>query len=718
MHRSTLVVDDDDRRRRQIVQAFSQRGLRYLDVADAFGAMAALGRADFGVVVANEGRRTLSLRGLCQLARRRHPDILILVVHREGSDPAAIPEILGVPVEVLPPSTTAAELAALVSGALSDAVDTVRSLKAVQSPSTQPNSDVDVDVEVVVDDDPTVKTRLAPAPPPEETLRLSAAPGPARPAPAFDVDEPTLRLPAAPAALPAPEPLPPMPLPQDTERLTVPQLATPPSAPPLSVPGPRLATPPSQTGAPAPGLARGAPPAPPAAFESLPTAPRPVTAVTQLREVTGTPEPVRAPAPSMFDVITAPGAPFSLGADEPTERQMRSPAPAPEPPPAPAPGQSPPAAAPEALLEGQLDGATGPALLMGLFSQELTGQLRVREGPAAGTLYFYRGEPVWADDPQGDAGLHRRLVQRGRLKPDAQLERVPQGQLLGSLVQKGLLSGQQMHEFMRELVRDFVLALANAATGTYRFDEDKNFLDVAPLLKVNPFGLILESRRRSLPPPELLSLSNTIADQFVIPQPGLVSAAEKIAPFVRGARLGRIIDGTRTARQIIEGGNLDMFMGTLVLVTLRDTRLISFEDAPHAAAEGGVTLTDAALSDEPREITLVDAEIPSVPEGSSEEAAVREEIFQLYMRLKPLTVPRQVLGVGLDAGLADVEAAYQARMRELDPRRVPEGSAQQLLAARVEELARKVTSAYQAVKLQIAAGEASGVLPKARSNPF
>ncbi|MCC7109140.1 MAG: hypothetical protein IT382_07625 [Deltaproteobacteria bacterium] len=538
-----------------------------------------------------------------------------------------------------------------------------------------------LDVEVdVVDEDPTVKTRVAPAPPPDETLRLQRAPGPAHPAPALDADEPTLRLPAAPGLAPAPAPLPPMPV---------------------------VAAPP------APASARAAPPAPAGELERLPTVPRPVTAVTQTRAVTVTPEPARAPAPSMFDVITAPSLPLNLGADEPTERQARSPAP----PPPTAPAVAPPTS-PEALLEGQLDGTTGPARLMGLFSQELTGQLRVREGPAAGTLYFYRGEPVWADDPQGDAGLHRRLVQRGRLKPDAQLERVPQGQLLGSLVQKGLLSGQQMHEFMRELVRDFVLALANAGSGAYRFDEDRNFLDVAPLLKVNPFGLILESRRRSLPPPELLTLSNTIADQFVIPQPGLVSAAEKIAPFVRGARLGRIIDGTRTARQIIEGGNLDMFMGTLVLVTLRDTRLISFEDVPHQAAEGGVTLTDAALSDEPREITLVDAEIPSMPDGSSEEAAVREEIFPLSMRLKPMTVPRQVLGVSLEAGLPEVEAAFQARMKELDPRRIPEGSAQQLLSARVEELARKVTSAYQAVKLQIAAGEASGALPKARSNPF
>lgn len=703
MHRSTLVVDEDDGRRRQVVHAFSRRGLRYLDVADAFGAMAALGRADFGVVVANEGRRTLSLRGLCQLARRRHPDILILIIHREGSDPAAIPEILGVPVEILPPTTSPDELAAIINGALADAVDTARAVKGVISSHTSSHTDsgdgsLDVDVDVVVDDDPTVKTRIAPAPPdapphvalpaadalqaPRRTDPLIVEPlpeaprPPARPpawAPAFVEDqEPTLRLPVAPAAAPA------FPSPPSTPVL--------PAPPPLPAEQPpRAAALPASVPGPLPTLAPPQPSAP--------------------RSVAHPPPLTRVPA---GDVVTTPDGVFNLGADEPTERMARSPSPPPDDP-----------AIPEALLEGLLDGASGPALLMGVFAQELTGRLTVKDGPAAGTLYFYRGEPVWADDPLGDVGLHRRLVQRGRLKPDAQLDRVPQGQLLGSLVQKGLLTGQQMHEFMRELVRDFVLALANAKSGAYRFDEDKKFLEVAPLLKVNPFGLILESRRRSTPPPELLTLSNTIADQFVIPQPGLVSAADKIAPFVRGARLGRVADGTRTTRQILEATSIDSFMGTLVMITLRDARLIQFEDAPHAAAAGGVTLTDAALSDEPREITLVDAEIPSAPDGSSEDTAVREEIFQLYMRLKPLTVPRQVLGVALDAGMAEVEAAYRARMRELDPKRIPEGSAQQLLAARVEELARKVANAYQAVKLQISGADGSGPMMKTgKTNPF
>ncbi|MBI1948436.1 MAG: hypothetical protein HYS27_22310 [Deltaproteobacteria bacterium] len=668
MHRSTLVVDDDDARRRQVVQALSIHGLRYLDVADAFGAMAALGRADFGVVVANEGRRTLSLRGLCQLARRRHPDIVILVVHRPGSDPTAIPGILGLPVEVLPPTVGPDELAAIVQGAIADAMDTAR-LPLARGSTASTSNELALDVDVVpIDDEPTVKTKLPVAPAPVAAAAVDASStDDAR------ADDPTVKLPVAPGPVEVPQPLPPLP----------------------PVPVPAVVA------------------APPAMVDVLPTpvtAPMPRAAPPSAAALVA---PLQEPTPAAprvmaSDLPTLPNAIRPLAVDEPTERMAAAPS---EP--------VVPDGSAEALLEGALDGAAGPALLMGVFAQELTGRLTVKDGPAAGTLYFYRGEPVWADDPLGDAGLHRRLVQRGRLKPDQKLDRVPQGQLLGSLVQKGVLTGQQMHEFMRELVRDFVLALANAASGAYRFDEDKKFLEVAPLLKVNPFGLILESRRRSMPPAELLSLSNDISDKFVLPQPGLISAADKIAPFVRGARLGRIVDGTRTTRHVLEATSLDAFMGTLVMITLRDAKLVSFDTVPHAATEGGVTLTEAALTDEPREITLVDAEVPSVPDGTSEEAVVREQIFALYLRLKPLTLPRDVLGVPLAAGLAEIEEAYRARMRELDPQRIPEGSAQQLLSARVEELARKVTSAYHAVKLQIGASELSGPAAVARKpNPF
>src|SRR6185437_5137431 len=155
-------------RRRHLVHALSRRGLRYLDVADAFGAMAALGRADFGAVVATEGRRTLSLRGLCQLARRRHPDVVILVIHREGSDPAQIPQILGTKVDVISPRASADDVAAAIEAALLAPIAEDISMEF----STVPNTGITEKTvpnavqpqQISVDEDPTVKMPVASAP--------------------------------------------------------------------------------------------------------------------------------------------------------------------------------------------------------------------------------------------------------------------------------------------------------------------------------------------------------------------------------------------------------------------------------------------------------------------------------------------------------------------------------------------------------------------------
>lgn len=605
MQRSTLVVDDDEARRRSLVHALSRRGLRYLDVADAFGAMAALGRADFGAVIATEGRRTLSLRGLCQLARRRHPDVVIFVIHREGSDAKAIPEILGTHVDILEPTLAAEGVAAAVENALSAPHATTGPFDHLPKTS---------EALAVFDEDPTVKTPIAPTNLAQQPTAKYPAP---TPTPAVVTGSGTG---ATPASLEPDEP---------TERVerTLPNV--------------------NAAGAPAP--------------------------ITLPSSVSG-PVPVQPP----------PMGP---------------------------------------LLEGGLEGGSGPALLMGIFTQELTGRLLLQGGPAVGTLYFYRGEPVWADDPGGDAGLFRRLVQKGKLKPDTALEAVAEGQLLGALIQKGLLSAAQMHEFMRELVRDGVLNVATASVGSYRFDEDRNFLDVAPLLRVNPFGLVLESRRKVVSPAQLLAMSNEIEGKFVVPGPGLGASSDKLAPFVRGARLGHVIDGTKTVRQVLEYTSLDQFMGTLVMLSLQDTKLVSFADQPRASDAGGVTLNDSQLTAaDPLEVTLVDAEI--VPDGSTseEESKAREEILGLYMRLKPLTVPRAVLGVGIDADATEIEAAFQARMKELDPTKIPEGSAQQLLSTRVEELRKKVMSAYQALKLQAVSSANTGVVDanagKSKTNPF
>ena len=614
MNGSILVVDEDDERRRTIASSLAARGVRYLDVGDAFAGMAALGRADFGCVLALEGRRTLSLRGLCQLARKRHPDIEIFVTPKPGSEEEHVRSVLEMRFEIL-------EMSASIERFVADLLTRIEAVREVTSPGQ-------------------------PAPQTNEDSGSDGGFGEFNP---FE-----------------------MPLTEDAAgvfdsipRVDIPTLST--------ARGPSLkdaSTLPPIPHTPAPLITTDAPGTTPTMID-LPVVPVELSEVAVAKDGGSQPE-FREPTES-----TRPDARVPPSSSSSTQEA-------------------------QLVVDGHfedLEGGAGAAFLMSLFAQELTGRLVVEEGDAAGSMYAYRGEPVWADDPHGDAGLYRKLVQKLVLKPDFAVAPVGEGQLLGSLLQGGVLSSTQMHDFMREVVRDRVIAIALQKTGAYRFNEDNSFLDTAPLLKVNPFGIILESRRRSLSPPALLGLQSEIEDRFAVPGPGIAAADEKLTPFLRGAKASQVFDGQRTVKDLLASVGLDPFMGTLVVATLRDTRLVALETQARSA---GMDLAERAFTDETSaELPMVDADLVDEGPTSAEEAKVREDIYSLYMRLKPLTQPRQVLGVGVDADEAAIEAAYASRMRELDPRRIPEGSAQHILAQRIEELRRKVASAYQTLKMQL-----------------
>jgi hypothetical protein len=614
-----LLVDEDESRRRAIASALAARGVRYLDVGDAFAGMAALGRADFGCVIGMEGRRTLSLRGLCLLARKRHPDIIIFVTPKAGSDEATIRQVLELPFFILEGNANAERFATELLIRL-DAVD--EPTEVGRRPAVRP-----VRSEETTGDDLFGEGAEIAAFNPFEMPSTEEVPN------AFDT-VPRVELPHIgqqpalknPAALPAMPPL----------QLT-----------PSSMPLKSAASVPTPAG-------------PPVADAFVSEPPEPTRPDARVRSATST---ISSQGPFI---------PVPLVVDGHFE---------------------------------DLEGGAGAAFMMSLFSQELTGRLVVDEGEACGTLYLYRGEPVWADDPHGDAGLYRRLVQRGLLQPDQAIEAVPEGALLGALMQAGLLTSTQLHDFMRDIVRDGVIAIAQQKTGTYHFTEDRAFLETAPLFRVNPFGLVLDARRRSLPPPALMALQSEIEDRYPIPGPGIAAADEKLTPFLRGAKASVVFNGQRTVKDTLSSVGLDPFMGTLVVVTLRDARLVALEDAPRQAA---MDLAERAFTDEVSiEFAIAEDEPPPV---SPAEAQAREDIYSLYMRLKPLSQPRQILGVGVDADEAAVDAAYRQRLAELDPKRIPEGSAQHILGKRVEELHRKVTGAWQALKLQLGTGSSD--------NPF
>jgi hypothetical protein len=291
-------------------------------------------------------------------------------------------------------------------------------------------------------------------------------------------------------------------------------------------------------------------------------------------------------------------------------------------------------------LHGALDddpAGAGSALLMGMFVQQLTGRLTITlqagaEGDDSGVLYIHRGEPVWTEPALGDAVLYRQLVRARVLAAEAPINSVAEGQLLQSLLSQELVSYSAVQEFMRERIRAMVISVAQAKTGTYHFIEDLMLLDSEPGQRINPFGLILESHKRSLGPSQIMATGMELERKYLVPGPGLGRADDRLQAFLNGRRASELVDGTQTVAAFTEQVGLDLFMGTLLVVTLQATRLISVEDQPRRQ---DVDLSEQAFAD--------------------------NEIGAVLVRVRHQQAPRGILGLAIDADADAIESARQRR---------------------------------------------------------
>ena len=105
---------------------------------------------------------------------------------------------------------------------------------------------------------------------------------------------------------------------------------------------------------------------------------------------------------------------------------------------------------------------------------------------------------------------------------------------MAASVVASMLDGETLHGIFRAMVRDRVIHLAGQHEGSYTFEEDSSFVDVLPLYKLNPVGLVVEAMRRRRPPDKLLVRARAMANQYLHPLPGLAAAADKLTHFMRG----------------------------------------------------------------------------------------------------------------------------------------------------------------------------------------
>lgn len=599
-------MDDDARRRSEIRMRCSDRNIPALDVSDPFQAMAALGRSQFRGILITEGRRHLSVRGLCRLARKQSASMHIFILQRDGGTLAELRQNVEVDFVALPPGAPAEEIAAQVQRAFSDAGDTFEEF------------DFDVDEVDEVDEGapPTAHLDTPPAPAPDvagsgdETAAVTPL------ASVVAGTEPPIE---SPTELSEDTSTAPSPRSREADSRTVAHRAATDEAPSdsdadLSVSadeGPLSAVHTPATGA--PGLA-----ADDAADDALPHG----RSVAEASQAPSMPEdaPVVAYAPR--EHTTAPGATAAAFGSSAGEEEQ--------------PVSSAATSGGEASLErdggvvdggqlsalsvltevddgerssaatsggslagtgiesGRLDAGAlrdgdGTCLLIELFSREVSGRLEVTLERGAMVLFLYRGELVWVYPTGGDATVYRRLVERGQLSPDYVVDAVEDGALLRTLVSQGVLAAEQVQPLMRDLVRDSALEVFQAQLGEYRLVVEPEHASAAPPFRVNPFGLLLENLRKGMTPDRLLSIAHEMQSGYVHPLPALAPMAHKLAPFVRDLDVTQVIDGTHTLSDISDVTGLDVLMGTLLALAMRDAGLVRFSETPRAATPGATT---------------------------------------------------------------------------------------------------------------------------------
>lgn len=335
----------------------------------------------------------------------------------------------------------------------------------------------------------------------------------------------------------------------------------------------------------------------------------------------------------------------------------------------------------------------GAKLLMDLFVDERTGRLVIQGSPTAAqnTMYFFAGEPVHVLVNDEGRALEKRLADKQLLTHSAVAALTATRARHPIAILTARAGPVPVLEALRDEVRDFARQILHATAGAWGFFDDDASLDHAPLTAVNPFGFVLEARRRSTPPEQLMRMGEEIGALIPAPYGGFANVSARLKAFTGQVDLAELVDSQRRARDIFASARMDPIMGGMVLQTLVDTGHLALLHTPSLNA--GRDRRRRKVSAAP---ALVQVDSKQLSQISQTPGKGGSELLAMYLELKPERDDGLLLGLDGSAGPAAVERGYQQRMAELDPRAIPANANRPYLLGRVEELRVKIERVYQA----------------------
>jgi hypothetical protein len=215
-------------------------------------------------------------------------------------------------------------------------------------------------------------------------------------------------------------------------------------------------------------------------------------------------------------------------------------------------------------IKGSLREASLPDVLQLLAMGQKTGCLSVTDRSSFGYIYFDRGRISYASIVNRRDRLGDMLVKAEIIEPE-QLERAIQAQAneqrdkrLGEiLVERGAISRDDLHHYVRVQIEEAVYFLFTWTQGTFSFEADVRPEESEVLVAINPESLLLEGARRvdewSLIDKKIPSFDII----FGLDRERLDASAAQLTPIQE--RLLPLIDGRRDVTALVEASGIGEF---------------------------------------------------------------------------------------------------------------------------------------------------------------
>jgi len=319
-------------------------------------------------------------------------------------------------------------------------------------------------------------------------------------------------------------------------------------------------------------------------------------------------------------------------------------------------------------VQGQLGEKLIPDLIREIAQKKGSGLLRLTRGKVIKAIFFESGTPVFAISNVLNEQLEHRLLEAKRTDA-AQIEKAKTtagkaNKLGAALVEMGVLNPEEMRDYTREQIKAIILSLFEWTQADYVFDERiRATHDVT--LDAPTADLLLEGAR--------LGAAVTQIAETLAPATGVIVRAR--------------VNGTR------------MDSGRLIPI---ESYVLSRIDSPTTISDVG-SLSGLSDDDARRAVCSLVAAGYLKFVSDKEEEAPAHEVDEALERFRDDVVRKlhffasadyyEILGVGRQAALADIKAAYYQLAKKFHPDlyRQPEHGD---LRAKLEALFAKITQAY------------------------